>query len=311
MLPDNEGTDASPMVFKLRHMEVFRAVMLTGSISAAAKLLYVSQPAVSKLIQYIEGRLAYPLFERINNRLVPTAEAQVLFREVERVYQAALEVNECARALGAGGQRMLRISCSASLSTVVIPIALAELKRESPSLNIEWQTSLMGEMPNQILSKKVDLSIAALPVVHDHLHSQAFMRGRMVVVMPPGHPLAGQPELTLQQLEGHALLLFRPDMPFGKRLAEHIGRCGVQLKSLLSFTNANEAVALVKQGMGISVIDEFVAQDSGLAVVPLADEIHFDISFVYSRFEPPSHAAMHLMRILQGQAQRLGRAIVD
>ena len=55
MLLDNEGADASPMVFKLRHMEVFRAVMLTGSISAAAKLLYVSQPAVSKLIQYIEA----------------------------------------------------------------------------------------------------------------------------------------------------------------------------------------------------------------------------------------------------------------
>ena len=47
------------------------------------------------------------------------------------------------------------------------------------------------------------------------------MRGRMVVVMPPGHPLAGQPALALQQLEGHALLLFRPDMPFGKLLAEH------------------------------------------------------------------------------------------
>ncbi|MCX2888594.1 MULTISPECIES: LysR substrate-binding domain-containing protein [unclassified Pseudomonas] len=311
MLLGNEGADTSPMVFKLRHMEVFRAVMLTGSISAAAKLLYVSQPAVSKLIQYIEGRLTYPLFERINNRLVPTAEAQVLFREVERVYQAALEVNECALALGAGGQRKLRISCSASLSTVVIPIALAQLKRESPSLNIEWQTSLMGEMPNQILSKKVDLSIAALPVVHDHLHSQAFMRGRMVVVMPPDHPLAGQPALTLQQLEGHALLLFRPDMPFGKLLAGHIERRGLQLKSLLSFTNANEAVALVRQGMGISVIDEFVAQDSGLAVVPLADEIHFDISFVHSRFEPPSHAALHLMRVLQGQAQKLGRAISD
>lgn len=309
MLLGNEGADASPMVFKLRHMEVFRAVMLTGSISAAAKLLYVSQPAVSKLIQHIEARLAYPLFERVNNRLVPTAEAQVLFREVERVYQAALQVNECALALGAGGQRKLRISCSASLSTVVIPMALAQLKRESPSLNIEWQTSLMGEMPNQILSKKVDLSIAALPVVHDHLYSQAFMRGRMVVVMPPGHLLAGQPALTLQQLEGHALLLFRPDMPFGKLLAEHIGRRGLQLKSLLSFTNANEAVALVKQGMGISVIDEFVAQDSGLAVVPLADEIHFDISFVYSRFEPPSHAALQLMRVLQGQAQKLGRAL--
>lgn len=83
-------------------MEVFRAVMLTGSISGAAKMLYVSQPAVSKLITYIESRLAYRLFQRINNRLVPTAEAVTLYREVERVYQAALAVNECALALATG-----------------------------------------------------------------------------------------------------------------------------------------------------------------------------------------------------------------
>ncbi|MPT01967.1 MAG: LysR family transcriptional regulator [Pseudomonas sp.] len=305
--PDSPASSA--MVFKLRHMEVFRAVMLTGSISAAAKMLYVSQPAVSKLIHYVEGRLAYRLFERINNRLVPTEEAHVLFREVERVYQAALQVNECALSLASGSHRNLRISCSASLSTVVIPIALAQLKRESPSLTIEWQTSLMNEMPNQILSKKVDLSIAALPVVHDHLVSQPFMRGRMVAVMPADHPLAQEPALTLQQLVGHALLLFRPDMPFGRLLAHEIQRRGLHLESLLSFTNANEAVALVKQGMGMTLIDEFVAQDSGLEVVPLAEDIHFDISFVYSRFEPPSQASLHLMRVLHAQALKLDRAI--
>ncbi|MDR6715340.1 DNA-binding transcriptional LysR family regulator [Pseudomonas hunanensis] len=309
MLPGQDASESTAMVFKLRHMEVFRAVMLTGSISAAAKMLYVSQPAVSKLIAYIEGRLSYRLFERINNRLVPTGEAQILFREVERVYQAALVVNECALSLASGSQRNLRISCSASLSTVVIPIALAQLKRESPSLNIEWQTSLMNEMPNQILSKKVDLSIAALPLVHDHLHSRAFMRGRMVVVMPAEHALAQQAQLSLQQLEGQALLLFRPDMPFGQLLAQEIERQGAQLESLLSFTNANEAVALVKQGMGISIIDEFVAQGSGLKVVPLAEEIHFDISFVYSRFEPPSQASLHLMRVLHAHAVKLGREI--
>ena len=188
-------------------------------------------------------------------------------------------------------------------------INVPQLKLESPSLNIEWQTSLMNEMPNQILSKKVDLSIAALPVVHDHLHSQAFMRGRMVVVMAGDHPLAQQPVLSLQQLEGQPLLLFRPDMPFGQLLAQQIEHRGLHLHSLLSFTNAVEAVALVKQGMGLSIIDEFVAQDSGLTVVPLAEEIYFDISFVYSRFEPPSQAALHLMRVLRAQAVNVGRAI--
>ncbi|WP_213881775.1 LysR family transcriptional regulator [Pseudomonas sp. dw_358] len=308
-MPYGEGPDAQTMVFKLRHMEVFRAVMLTGSISGAAKMLYVSQPAVSKLIGYIEGRLAYRLFDRINNRLVATAEAQILHREVERVYQAALAVNECARGLANGPSRQLSLCCSASLSTVVIPFGLARLKQQMPALQIEWQTTLMRDMPNQILSKKVELSVSALPVVHDHLHSLPYMRARLVCVMAAEHPFAQRAVLSLHDLVGQPLLLFRPDMPFGRLLADAIERENLHLTSLLSFTNATEAVALVKQGMGMTIIDEFVAQDSALVVVPLEEAIEFDVSFVYSRFEPLSAAALRLLGVLHEQAVKLGRNI--
>jgi DNA-binding transcriptional LysR family regulator len=240
---------------------------------------------------------------------VPTAEALTLYREVERVYQAALAVNECALALANGPHRQLRICCSASLSTVVIPFALARLKQQLPSLNIEWQTTLMGDMPNQILSKKVDLAVSALPLIHDHLHSLAFMRARMVCVMPADHPFAQRDSLSLHELVDQPLLLFRPDMPFGRLLADEIERQGLNLCSMLNFTNANEAVALVKQGMGLTIIDEFVAQDSGLIVVPLVEAIHFDISFVYSRFEPLGESATQLMQVLYHQAVKLGRLI--
>ncbi|MFF7707864.1 LysR substrate-binding domain-containing protein [Pseudomonas sp. NPDC007930] len=301
--------ESAQWVFKLRHMEVFRAVMLTGSVSAAAKLLYVSQPAVSKLLAYVESRLGYRLFERINNRLVPTAEAHTLYREVERVYLAAQAVNECAQALATHPSRQLRVCCSASLATVLIPFALARLKRDLPGLNIQWQTTLISDMPGQILGRKVDLAVAALPVHHDHLHSLPFMRGRMVCVLPPGHPWASRPVLALHELAAEPLLLFRSDMPFGRLLASHFERRELPFSTVLDFTNAVEAVALVKQGMGISIIDEFVAQDCGLVVVPLAEEIHFDISFVYSRFEPLPEVAVQMMRVLYTEAQRLGRVI--
>ena len=299
----------SSMAFKLRHMEVFRAVMLTGSISGAAKMLYVSQPAVSKLITYVEGRLALRLFDRVNNRLVPTADAHALYREVERVYQAAIQVNECAQALATTPTRQLRICCSASLSTVLIPAALGELKRQAPSMKILWHTTLMSEMPLQLLSKKVDLAVAALPVAHDHLHSRQFMRGYMVCVMPEGHPLAAFESISLQQLVDQPLMLFRPDMPFGRLIAQAIERAEVRLGSFLDFTNAPEAVALVKQGLGISIIDEFVAQDSGLVVRPLQEEICFELSFVYSKFDALPESALRMMQVLLDQAERLGRRI--
>lgn len=299
----------SSMAFKLRHMEVFRAVMLTGSISGAAKMLYVSQPAVSKLITYVEGRLALRLFDRVNNRLVPTADAHALYREVERVYQAAIQVNECAQALATTPTRQLRICCSASLSTVLIPAALAELKRQAPSMKILWHTTLMSEMPLQLLGKKVDLAVAALPVLHDHLHSRQFMRGYMVCVLPEGHPLAACESISLHQLVDQPLMLFRPDMPFGRLIAQAIERAEVRLGSFLDFTNAPEAVALVKQGLGISIIDEFVAQDSGLVVRPLKEEICFELSFVYSKFEALPESALRMMQVLLDQAERLGRRI--
>jgi len=305
----SEKPASDNLTFKLRHMEVFRAVMLTGSISAAAKMLYVSQPAVSKLITYIESRLALALFNRVNNRLVPTAEAHTLYREVERVYQAALQVNECALALAAGPSKPLRLCCSASLSTVVLPGALAELKRQLPALKIEWQATLISEMPQHLLSKKVDLAISALPVIHDHLHSQAFMRGHMVCLMPHGHPLAEKSAIDFHDLVREPLLMFRADGPFGRLIGAVAERAGVLLSSVLEFTNASEGVGLVKQGMGVTIIDEFVAHDSGLVVRPLKHDIRFDISFVYSKFEPLAEPAQRMMAVLREQAQKQGRGV--
>ncbi|WP_256672625.1 LysR family transcriptional regulator [Pseudomonas sp. v388] len=301
--------DSTQWVFKMRHMEMFRAVMLTGSVSAAARMMYVTQPAVSKLIQYVESRLGYRLFERINNRLVPTAEAQTLYREVERVYLAAQAVNECAIALSVQPARQLRICCSTTLATVLIPYALATIKRAVPGLEIQWQSALISDMPAQLLGKKVDLAISALPVTHEHLHSLAFMRGSMVCAVPTDHEWAGREEVSLEELAGQDLVLFRRDIPFGRILAGEFEERDLKYASILNFTTAVEGVALVRQGLGIAVIDEFVAQDCGLAVVRLAQPIEFEISFVYSRFEPLSEASLHLMKILLERAASLNRLI--
>src|SRR5471032_22739 len=190
------------MRFKLRQMEVFRAVMLTGSINAAAKMLYVSQPAVSKLVSHTETTLGLRLFERTKGRLIPTAEAQALFREVEQVYQAALSVDEFARALALGPESLLRVSCSPSLATSIVAPAIVELKRQLPGLSVDWHTTLMADMPMEVLSKAVDVAITSMPIEHEHLDVVPFMRGRMVCVVPSGHRLAAPRPVSLAQLIG-------------------------------------------------------------------------------------------------------------
>jgi len=297
------------MRFKLRQMEVFRAVMLTGSINAAAKMLYVSQPAVSKLVSHTETTLGLRLFERTKGRLIPTAEAQALFREVEQVYQAALSVDEFARALALGPASLLRVSCSPSLATSIVAPAIVELKRQLPALSVDWHTTLMADMPLEVLSKAVDVAITSMPIEHEHLDVVPFMRGRMVCVVPPGHRLAAAEPIALSELIGEPMVLFRRDIPFGTMIARACQQANVELESVVDVTRADQALALVKGGLGLAIVDEFAAEAQGLIIRPLVEELELVSTFVYSKFSPPSRNTTLLMQAVYEQAQRIDRHI--
>ena len=83
-----------------RHLEVFRALMLSGSATAAAQMLFSSQPTVSRELARMESLLGYALFERAQGRLRPTARALSLWAEVQRSWQGLDRVVEHALALG-------------------------------------------------------------------------------------------------------------------------------------------------------------------------------------------------------------------
>jgi DNA-binding transcriptional LysR family regulator len=93
----------------LRQMEVFRAVMLTGSVSAAAELLHVSQPAVSKVLAHAQRQSGLLLFERIKGRLAATPEAQALYAEVETLWRGVEKVRDVSRELASPRAGTLRL----------------------------------------------------------------------------------------------------------------------------------------------------------------------------------------------------------
>ncbi|WP_233829496.1 LysR family transcriptional regulator [Paraburkholderia sp. ZP32-5] len=297
------------MRFKLRQMEVFRAVMLTGSINAAAKMLYVSQPAVSKLVSHTETTLGLRLFERSKGRLIPTAEAQALFREVDQLYQSALRVDEFARALALGPASLLRVACSPSLGPAIVAPAIVELKRTMPKLQIDWHTALMSDMPLEVLSKAVDVAVTSMPIEHEHLEVVPFMRGRMVCALPADHPLAAKQHIALADLSSEPMILFRRDIPFGTVIFRACQHADVELTSVVDVTRADQALALVQGGLGLAIVDEFAAGQADCVVRPLVEELEMISTFVYSKFSPPPRGAVLLMQAICRRAEQLGRQV--
>jgi DNA-binding transcriptional LysR family regulator len=88
-----------------RQLEVFRAIMRNGSMTAAAEALHVSQPAVSKILRHFESQLGYTLFERLGGRLLPTMEARLRFDDADRMFREIeavrlfVDLSTCGRSL--------------------------------------------------------------------------------------------------------------------------------------------------------------------------------------------------------------------
>jgi DNA-binding transcriptional LysR family regulator len=269
-------------------MEVFRAVMLTGSINGASKMLFISQPAVSRIISHTEQSLGYPLFNRTKGKLVPTPEGEALFREVDEFYQHAMRVSDFAADLAQGPTGRLTISSSPCLSYKIVPRAIARFVDRYPRIRVNYHTSLMHTMAAEVLSNKVDLVVSVMPLEHPHLKVQTFAHGRMVCVIPEGHELAAADSISLRDLASVPLITHNPSIQFGKLIESAFAAAGLTPSPRIHVLQTEIACSLVRAGAGLAIVDEYTAAGgpwSGVVVKPLADEIPLAPSIARTVFD--------------------------
>jgi DNA-binding transcriptional LysR family regulator len=292
------------MKFRLRQMEVFRAVMLTGSINGASKLLFTSQPAVSRIVSHTEQTLGLSLFNRVKGKLVPTPEGEALFREVDDFYQQALRVDDFARGLAQGPSGTLNVSSSPCLSRGMMSRAITRFVQRYPNIRVNYHTTLLNSMAQEVLSNQVDLAISVLPLEHPNLTVRPFTEGRMVCVVPVGHELARLPAVEITDLARHPLIAHHPTIPFGQLVSAAFRKAGVELTSRIDIHQTDVACSLVRSGAGVAMVDEFTVEGIAwpdLLVLPLATEIRLTPSVVRSVFDTRKTHADKFVDILIAQ----------
>jgi len=295
------------MKFRLRQMEVFRAVMLTGSIKAASQLLFASQPAVSRIIAHTEQTLGLMLFNRVKGKLVPTPEGEALYREVDEFYHHAVKVDEFARALAQGPSGSLKIAASPSLSRGLLSDAITLFVQRYPSIYVNFRTTLLNSMPQEVLSNQVDLAVSVHPLEHPNLRVEPFTRGCMVCVVPLGHQLTELAAVRLADLALHPVISHDPGIPFGQLVTAAFKKAGVELNTRINVHQSDTACSLARAGAGVAIVDEFTAQGMGwtdLQTLPLAEEIRLQPSIVRSVFDHGRSHADKFIEVLKELAQR-------
>lgn len=258
-----------------RDIEIFRAVMQGRTLRAAAEMLHVSQPALSKALRHCEDRLGFRLFQRTAGRLVPTAEAQAMLPEAERLYQELQGFKGFARDLGGHRGGLLRLGASSSLAVSLVPAALAALRREREAARLTLHLLPVRELADALLARRLDVGLALTPLALPGLESEVLGSVACVVLLPEGHPLAAEPVLRPALLAGAPEVGFAGWQDFGHSLDLAFEQEGVERRLAIEVGTTVSAVALVREGAGYAIVDGFACRTlpPGLVARPFVPEV--------------------------------------
>lgn len=262
----------------LRQIEVIRAVMVTGTIGGAARLLNVSAPGLSRMMKHAESLLGLKLFQKRGGRYLPTREAAGIFSQINGVYDKVEDLQFVLKRLRQGIDAELRVAAVPSLSTVVVPRAIADVRGAYPSLLIDVDVLKLEDAVDYLLLGKGEAVAMSYPLEHPLLVFEPLASGRLKCVVPAGHPLAARTAVTAAEIAAEPLVGIDPTDPYGRIMASLFAREGLAYNVTIRARFGSTVCALVTNGLGIAVIDEFTLAGGnwpGLRVLDIVEQTVF------------------------------------
>lgn len=244
---------------KLKHIEVFNAIMITGTASAAAELLYVSQSAVTQTLQHAELQLGYQLFSRQRNRLVPTSEAHALYPEVQKVMLQLESVKRLAQALNGGEELQLKVLIVPSLAVKALPEALTLFRKRFPKMSISIRTMHSNEIAKAIALQEGDVGIVYGSQPHPGLIEEKVAVGNLVYLTKADKRGHKKKTILLEEVIHSPFIRIDERDPLGAMLATQWSRMGYAPQGGITVQTHHIAMVLAEQGFGPAIVDSFTA----------------------------------------------------
>lgn len=290
---------------ELRQLEAFAAVMSTGSVTAAGRLLGRSQPAISRLLQELEAEIGYALFARSGPRVTPTEQGFLLYDDVERALSSLRQIRDRAEEIARGQAQPLLLAATSALAAGLVPDAL---KRIEPHANLAPRIELRSASPERVvhavLSGTAQLGATSLPLEHRGLTVHWIGQAPCVVALPENDPAARHEVVPVAELAGRRVITMANPYRLRRRLDAALGHAAGAIE-----TNSSvNALAAVRAGLGVSVLEPITAYGApmaGVAIRPIDLDIPFFFGVITSQSQPLTPACQAMADALAQAAAQL------
>ncbi|MEC5320164.1 LysR substrate-binding domain-containing protein [Brenneria populi subsp. brevivirga] len=267
-----------------RQVEAFHKVILTGGITAAAHMMHITQPAVSRLIRDFEDALNLKLFDRDKRGLIPRAEAMKLYREVDRLYlgldHIALIADEIRHAKGS----VLRIASVQALSPLCSQDMLPALIKEYPDISLFLDIESTSHISEAIAANHYDVGFIFGQSGNKSLEAEPLGEASAVAVLSMAHPLAEAERITIADLIHYRAILPGRTTPLRAQIDISIRNEIGYLHNPIETSMANSC-ALAAKNIGIGIVDFITALNSPLPII--VKPFNPNIKIAYCAVYPP------------------------
>ncbi|MCW2476188.1 LysR family transcriptional regulator [Candidatus Symbiopectobacterium sp. NZEC151] len=301
----------------LRHIEIFHAVMTTGNLTEAAALLNTSQPTVSRELARFEHLVHMALFERVRGRLHPTAQGLQLFEEVQRSYYGLDRIINAARDIRRFEQAQLSIACLPVFSQSLLPNVCKPLLDSYPSLSLNVIPQESPLLEEWLSAQRHDLGLTENSVTPAGTERHTLLTLNEVCVLPAQHRLAARQILTPEDFRHERFISLSSSDSYRQLLDKLFDNAGIARDMVLETHSAASVCAMVRAGVGISIVNPLTALDyaaSGVVVRPFSVAVPFTVSLIRPLHRPASALVdtviTHLTHYTAGIAEQLDAVLV-
>lgn len=296
----------------IKAMEVFRAIVNLGSVTAAARSLKIGQPAASRLLAQLEEVVGFKLFNRHKGRLQPTPQALMLFEEVDLALQGVERVAALARDIRDTNVGQLRVVAPPSFAEGPLVKLISGFLTAHPKIHVDIDSRSRPTVMNLVATRTVDCGFGKPPMDHPGIRQRPLVCSPTVCVLPPEHPLSrSRRPLSAAQLDGQPLILVgHRSGDTRTRIDLAFQQAGVHPHVRLETHNVGAACALAATGIGIAIVNELLTRHSlwtGVGIRrfdPLIEQEYVFMSSANVRETPLTEAFYAHCRAQLGSRQR-------
>ncbi len=288
------------MKITFRQVDAFRTVVSTGTVTEAAAMLGISQPAVSRLISDLESEVGFCLFQRSGRVLEPTEEARLLANEVRQAISGMEHIKEAAIAIGNFGHARLNIATTPTFSTIVAPDLISTFASKHKEAMIKMEIGPADDAVEWMVSQNFDFGITTSETLNPSFDSLVVGKNDVFCVMPKGHHLVSKKVICPEDLAGESFISYMSTSRFRFEIDNLFESYGITRRMQYETRTTDAICHLVSRGLGVSVVGTGAAYQKALPdciVLPFKAPLNFRAVLIWSKRRPLSAVAEDFLQI--------------